>query len=560
MKKIYFAIAATLTLFGSLSAQVNTIVTAPSTSSANATTGNRAPNGTTNHTVMRGIFHVPAAELATLTSTITSFGFVLSNGVNATAGGSLTVYLMNTAATSYTLGTSWSTATTGVTQVFSGVYNIPVTSSPTVADFSFGSNFTYAAGSNLIVAYEYTGGLFASAPAIYTAYNSGAVAGASSATTAAPGNNTLTTTAFRPLYRFGTPNSYTNEISVSNLKAAGKAANVNGAAQSITADIMNGSNQSLTNIGVGLGISGANSYTGTVIIPVLAAGQVTTVTFPAYTPTAFGLSNMTVSVLPDQNPTNNTATWTQSVTCNTWAANPPVGSYTSAVGNGTNSILVLNKFTVPTAATLTAANIAISTNSATPGNAVYVALLNAAGSIVATSQTVTITAGMLGTFVPFTFTAQTLVSNAAYYVGLAQTQNSVAYSPYGTQAAASVPSIYYSAPITGGTVTPLNQNLGFFGIEVQFAGACGSVGLRELTASSAVQLYPNPTLNGKTTVAGLEGTNVITVYNILGQTVSTQTTDKDVVTVDLSNQISGTYLVRITNSDNLTKTIKVINQ
>jgi len=87
-----------------------------------------------------------------------------------------------------------------------------------------------------------------------------------------------------------------------------------------------------------------------------------------------------------------------------------------------------------------------------------------------------------------------------------------------------------------------------------------SVGLQENNLNSNAIVYPNPTVNGKTTIAGLEGTNTITVYNMIGQVVSTQVTETEVVSVDLSNQAAGNYLVRITNSNNQTKTIKVINQ
>lgn len=86
-----------------------------------------------------------------------------------------------------------------------------------------------------------------------------------------------------------------------------------------------------------------------------------------------------------------------------------------------------------------------------------------------------------------------------------------------------------------------------------------SVGINELKSAIALNLYPNPTVNGKTSIAGLEGTNVITVYNMLGQVVSTISTDKEVVSIDLSAQMAGNYLVRITNSNNQTKTVKVIN-
>lgn len=86
-----------------------------------------------------------------------------------------------------------------------------------------------------------------------------------------------------------------------------------------------------------------------------------------------------------------------------------------------------------------------------------------------------------------------------------------------------------------------------------------SVGVNENNLNANLSVYPNPAVNGKVNIAGLEGTNVITVYNVLGQAVSTISTEKEVVTIDLSNQNSGNYFIRITNSNSQAKTVKVIN-
>jgi hypothetical protein len=91
---------------------------------------------------------------------------------------------------------------------------------------------------------------------------------------------------------------------------------------------------------------------------------------------------------------------------------------------------------------------------------------------------------------------------------------------------------------------------------------CNVQGIADLSADplSNVSLYPNPVVSGKATISGLEGANTISVHNLLGQVILTQKTDKDVVSIDMSNQAQGTYLFRITDSSNRTKIIKVINQ
>jgi hypothetical protein len=75
-----------------------------------------------------------------------------------------------------------------------------------------------------------------------------------------------------------------------------------------------------------------------------------------------------------------------------------------------------------------------------------------------------------------------------------------------------------------------------------------------------ILLFPNPAVNGKTTVSGLEGTNTVSLYNVLGQLVSTQIVTSESVEINLNNQPSGNYLIKITNNYNQTKTLKFLNQ
>ncbi|MCU0360373.1 MAG: T9SS type A sorting domain-containing protein [Bacteroidia bacterium] len=75
-----------------------------------------------------------------------------------------------------------------------------------------------------------------------------------------------------------------------------------------------------------------------------------------------------------------------------------------------------------------------------------------------------------------------------------------------------------------------------------------------------IVLFPNPANNGKTTLSGLEGTNTVALYNVLGQLVSSQIVTGESVEINLNNQPSGNYLIKITNSYNQTKTLKFLNQ
>ena len=75
-----------------------------------------------------------------------------------------------------------------------------------------------------------------------------------------------------------------------------------------------------------------------------------------------------------------------------------------------------------------------------------------------------------------------------------------------------------------------------------------------------LKLFPNPATNGKATITGLVGTNVVTVYNTLGQIVLTLNVSEDTMSLDLSNQPSGNYLVKITDLNKESRLIKVVNQ
>jgi hypothetical protein len=81
----------------------------------------------------------------------------------------------------------------------------------------------------------------------------------------------------------------------------------------------------------------------------------------------------------------------------------------------------------------------------------------------------------------------------------------------------------------------------------------------ELNGLGSVKVYPNPTAD-KTTISGLEGKNSIYVYDMLGQLVSTQVTEKEVYVVDLLKQPRGNYMIRISNSENKTRVVKILKE
>lgn len=553
MKKIY-ALSVFLLSIALYKAQVNIVTTCPSASLSNGTTGLRAPNGTANHTSLRACYHVPASELASLTASIASFGFVLTNTlVNAPANGTLTVYLQNTNANSYTLGTSWSTATVGMTQVFSGVYNIPQGSTTTVIDFQFPSNFAYTPGSALYLAYEYVGAQFASGNAVYSAYtNASLTCGATNTSPILPAVNTLSTTTFRPLFRFGCPNSFTNEAAVLIVNAPGKVSQQTGLSHVVSANIFNGSNITKNNINVDLTIVGSNAFTAAVNVPSLAAGASTTVLFPLYTPTVLGISQIAVALANDQNNTNNQVSFTQSVTCDVIATGPASfapTSYSSGVGFGTGSGVIYSKFSTATNQTLTSAGIGISSGFSNVGRSVYAVVSSSTGVVLATSNTLVISNAELDQFFNFNFTPVNFTGGVLYYVGLAQMPGSPAYYPLGATPAPNASTLYVTQGLAGGVLNPLNNNLGFFAIEPRFASPCGGVGVNEMNNEqvTSLRLYPNPTKDKViVSVSNSEKNMTLEIRTMLGQLVIVKQNVEEQNEINLSQLKSGIYLVTLT--------------
>jgi hypothetical protein len=567
MKKITLSIFCALGLASATTAQVNNIHAAPANTALNGFSTARGPNGTTGHTVMRAQYLVPASEMTAISgaTSINSFGFNLSAGAagGTPATGNFTVWLANTSSTSYTMGTTYNPSGSGLTMAYTGVYSIPSVATATTVDMTFTANFNYTGG-GLYVAYEYEGLTFATNSATYNCVSMATTQGATGASASTTPPATLGNATFRPQFRFGVPNPNSNDVVVDYILPTGLIPANTYSMHGIQAMIRNASNTTLTSIPVNYTCVGVNSSTSTFTIPALSPGQSTVVAFPTNTVVTSGLNTYTVSVPSDQVNTNNMATATASMNCDKWAAGPNVTNFAAtAVGFNTGSGIIYTKFQVPVTTTLTGARMAISSGTSNTGNNTWAVLANAAGVGIANSNTFVIAPGMLGTYVSnYTFTPQTLNPNVDYYLGIAQPSNAVGYFPIASSTVTILPpNTYFTAALTATSVSVLQQNLGFLGIQAIFAGACGPVGVNEVVGfENNLVVYPNPAVSGKATIKGLEGSNKIEVYNMLGQVVTTSVSDREEVSINLENQPAGNYLVRVTNSNNLTKTLKLINQ
>jgi len=469
MKKIITACIVCLAIVQYGFGQVTSIVEAPMDNGS--TTQVRAPNGTSTYAYHRACALVLQSDLVNIPSgsTINSFGYTLTTGATVPVTGNFTVYVQNTTDVAYSKGTNYPLALSGMSVAYASVMTIPASVGTASILLTLSTPFVYTGGGLYIATDWYSAGPYSTTPATYLADNglllNPGCASANAGTGPAP--TTLGTTAFRPSFLFGFPNPYTNDMQVVGIEAPGKVAQIFNTGHNVIGVVKNASSVTKTNISVSLTVSGANAFSNTQTIPTLAAGAITSVTFASFNPQNTGLNTLSVTVPSDQNNVNNLATYPQSVTCSTWAQNPASGTYTNAIGFTTGTGIIAAKMFNPVTSTLTGINFALSNDLTAVNIAGYGVLLNASGSILATTNTITITSGMLGTVVNFPFsTWQTLSAGTTYYIGLAQPSAGAPAGAFATSYV--VPNVYFSTPLIGGAFTAIPSNFGYFDIEAVF--------------------------------------------------------------------------------------------
>jgi hypothetical protein len=506
MKKIVLFIFAFINAFDSAFGQVTTLVEAPLNNGS--TTQVRAPNGTSTFAYHRACALVLQSDLTGIApgTTITSFGYTLTAGASMPVAGNFTVYLENTTNTTYLKGTNWATAITGMTSVYASVMTIPASVGTASILITLSSPFVYTGGGIYVATDWFSPGPYSTVSATFYAENGTTLnpgcASANSGTSPAP--TALSTTAFRPSFLFGFSNPYTNDIQVIGVVAPGKVPFIFNTAHNIIGVIKNASNITQTNITASLNVTGANPFSNTQLIANLAAGAVTSVTFSSYNPLIPGANTISVSVAPDQNNTNNSVSYSQSVTCSTFAQNPAAGVYTTGIGfNGPG--IILSKFSNPVTSTLTGINFGISNDVNSINGLGCGILMNATGSIIATTNTITLTSLMLGTVQNFQFTPfQNLSPGTTYYIGLAQL--SAGYPAGALNYPYVIPNTYFSSGINGGVLTPIGSNFGYFSIEAVFSPTISASVSPSVTCSGSTATL---SVNGPSSYTWRQGLTVI---------------------------------------------------
>ena len=450
--------------------QAELSVIAPSQTS---TTGLRAPNGTSAHTTVRGVIVITAAELSSIPSgtTITKLSMLLAAGVSpGPAGGNIQFYLENTADVTNLKSTTWATTITGMTSVYNGAYSIPAVAGPT-ANLTLTSTFVYTGGS-VYVAYDYLGTVFTTTAGVYDANSSlgGGWKGQVDPTTTPPA--TLgQSSAFRPCIRFTFANPFTNELNVTGMAGEkGIFNNTIKTTQTVTSLITNTSVGALLNIPVTLNITGANPYSVTQTIPSIGAGATTTVLFNNVPTVNLGTQTINVSIPADQVPSNNMQSFAQNVQCDTISyAKSPVQTGGVGFNTGTGAIGVRHAIPGNIDTYVKSVSNYFPNAAAITGNTMKGLLYDAAGTILDSTNLITVTAGMLGTKQNFDFLNGAInVSGTTIYVAFRQSANATTgYFPFANQANSYVdPTAGATFSVFGGTApSPIGDGLGYLMIE-----------------------------------------------------------------------------------------------
>lgn len=261
-----------------------------------------------------------------------------------------------------------------------------------------------------------------------------------------------------------------NDASVRVIYAQGKVSLRNSLPDSIGANIINNGVNALTSLPVTLTISGAHTYTSTVVVPTLNPGSNITVNFPPFTPTNVGSSIINVSVPSDDNNANNELN-------NSYLVSNFQMSYRDTLipHSGSNGITIPNfwgaKFFIKDTAIITTVRTFLVSNSDAAGDTVCGMILDTLGNIIGRSPNYIVQTSDLGTTLNFNISLPPLVINRSiitgiagatsfnginYFLGTSQTEAPIrANNPFyflttGTALSNSVVGSFYATPGTVG--------------------------------------------------------------------------------------------------------------
>jgi hypothetical protein len=339
------------------------------------------------------------------------------------------------------------------------------------------------------------------------------------------------------------------------------------APQVVQAVIRNVGTLALANVPVTLRVTGATTFTDIKLVPSLAAGASTTLTFSPYTPTSVGANTLTISVPTDVTVANNTLTYAQAVTANslsyiddTQALNATGVGVDDASSNG----ILAAKYTISSASTIgeVKLNFPASPNSR---STYQVVVLNATatgmpGTVLFTSATLNRPTAAGIVTVPVTGSVPV---NGTFFVGVKEISGLVGIG-YQIENPLRPATFYFQV---GGTTTwedvnttPLQTRLA---LEVGFNTRVLSK--RDAQLEQALSVFPNPAHEQFTlrlpALAG-QRTAQVSLINALGQQVLSRTVSLSAGGTDAPLSVSGLakgiYTLRVqTNEQVATKQLSV---
>lgn len=353
-----------------------------------------------------------------------------------------------------------------------------------------------------------------------------------------------------------------NDASVQGIYALGSISNTYSSPVTVQAVIRNAGSSALTNLPVTLVVTGATVATDIKLIPTLAVGASATVTFTAFPVTAAsGTNTLTVTVPADGVATNNSRTFSQTITPATLSYTSGTTFETGGVGvAATNSVVAIR---YQTSGPASVRSVTPSFAAASAGGSyqiqIYSAGATAPGTLLYTSPTQTRTTAASSP----TITLPGVNVNGPFYVGILNLGTTNLAIAYQLENPLRPGTFLYTS--TGGTTwvdistSTLNSRLA---VDVALGAPLSN---KDAIGAGTLSVFPNPAHQDFTlrlpAIAG-QRTAQLTLINTLGQQVQSRTIQLSAAgtdtQMDVSNLAKGIYTLRVQTADQVaTKQISV---
>jgi M6 family metalloprotease-like protein len=331
-------------------------------------------------------------------------------------------------------------------------------------------------------------------------------------TTSAALNFGNTTDGSRPAPEVGTTIHLTprqsNDIAVKEVYTMGQLPLNLATPHTISAAIINYGTSAQTNVDVTLSVTGANSYNPAIItIPSMAPSEIVVVNFADYAPTVIGENTVNVSVPNDDYSSNNSKSIAQSTTANKFCY---AETGTAAENAYSGGFIAVCKYHVTGSEKIVSVDAMILNYSLLTSKATKAYVFNAAGVVIGQSTTFTVSSSNLGKWVTLAISAQPLVTDADFYVGLDCSGGN--FGAYQTEDPTRT-GAYYKIPVGGGTPVEFGYNARFM------FNATGSpaTGI-DPNNTNSINIYSD-TRDIYVDIPTLEGTAKLEIYSIRGNQV-----------------------------------------